>query len=403
MFPTWIFTELAEGFHPVEIPLDDVQDPDSAVLFKGNLDLTRLEEELEEEKPAMVVVELCNNAAGGFAVSLGNLHGIRARLKNTGVPLILDATRALENALIISRHEEGYLGRDPWVILSEIYALADGLTASLCKDYSVNVGGIAAGANASLFRDMAAMADRSGSGLNHMDRKLIARALANREQVLADVARRVEAAARVHEILAGFALPVSHVPGAHCVLLDVSRMPTFAHLSQPQITFMAWLYRHTGIRVGIHNSGMQKGTWLERCVRFALPVGMPAEQVDALCEALHQHFSEMPEIPVLVLDQKQEGFRGDAKATFTLAGSQPGPEPVEASETVAEIVSEPLAPATVEESTAVVDAGRGTGHGHLPSLRIPEGGLVRTANGPPTVLPTTCRSASAWTARWTWI
>ena len=48
------------------------------------------------------------NMAGGQPVSMQNVREVRELCDGYGIPLLLDATRAIENAYFIQQREEGY-------------------------------------------------------------------------------------------------------------------------------------------------------------------------------------------------------------------------------------------------------------------------------------------------------
>ena len=317
LFPTWIFHQLEAGFQPVELPDPRVLEPDNAYLFKGGLDKTRLEQILNQGQVAFVVVELCNNASGGYPVSLAELRALRELTQNHDTALILDATRIVENATFIARCEEGIKNRDIGTIISEICSLSDGLTASLCKDFGLDVGGLLATNNAALANQIKAATASRGSGLNARDRSLIAAALENRTRFLNLVQVRMQQVERLWHVLdkAGAAPLGPH--GGHCLLLDVAHMSHFAECVFPRAAFCAWLAYHTGVRAGNHNAGMQRGTRLNTCVRLAVPVGLSQAQVDALAQSLDQLFTQMPPAPELRLEHRPDGFMGEAMARYS--------------------------------------------------------------------------------------
>ncbi len=82
--------------------------------------------------------------AGGQPFSLGNLRAVRALCQHHGIRVMLDATRAMENAWFIKKREPGHSHRSCAEILREICDLTDGCTMSGKKDLLVNIGGFLA-------------------------------------------------------------------------------------------------------------------------------------------------------------------------------------------------------------------------------------------------------------------
>ena len=110
--------ELAGGkFHDVII--DEAHDPRSEHPFKGDVDLAKLHalvEQVGEARVPYISVAATVNMAGGQPISLANLREVREYTKRRGILLILDATRAVENAWFIQQREPGQRGR----LVSEI-------------------------------------------------------------------------------------------------------------------------------------------------------------------------------------------------------------------------------------------------------------------------------------------
>ncbi len=121
-------------------------DPTSEYPFKGNIDLVRLENYLEEHA-GNVPLGMCtitNNTGGGQPVSLANLRAVSELYRAHDVPFIIDACRFAENAYMIKEREPGQGGRSVREIAREVFSLADGCTISGKKDALVNMGGFLA-------------------------------------------------------------------------------------------------------------------------------------------------------------------------------------------------------------------------------------------------------------------
>lgn len=135
--------ELAGGtFHDVII--DEAHDPASRHPFKGNVDLAKFEELVVRVGPNLVPyisVAATVNMAGGQPISLANLRDVSERARHWGIHVVLDATRAVENAWFIQQRESGQRDRTVAEILLAMCEFADVITMSGKKDSLVNIGG----------------------------------------------------------------------------------------------------------------------------------------------------------------------------------------------------------------------------------------------------------------------
>jgi tryptophanase len=125
-----------EGLHP-SIPAP----------FKGNIDLGRLETEIQRigaGRIPMVVITVTNNSGGGQPVSMANIRGAAEICRRHAIPLYIDACRFAENAWFIKTREEGYAEVPVSEIVREMFSYADGCTMSAKKDAFANIGGFLA-------------------------------------------------------------------------------------------------------------------------------------------------------------------------------------------------------------------------------------------------------------------
>ncbi|MFT5083576.1 MAG: acyl transferase domain-containing protein/tryptophanase/acyl carrier protein, partial [Lentisphaeria bacterium] len=288
LFPTGIFTQLDEGFQPVEFPFPQVLSLRSSENFRGGLDSESVDLYLQEhaDKAAMLCVELANNASGGYPVSIDNLEVIKSLSQRYGIPLVLDVTRILDNAIFIQRSDDTYKNMSLWDITHKICSFADCITGSLGKNFCVPVGGFVAVRDSALFDKVKKHAQSSDYLLSVEQQKIVTRGLQDIAYIEQQVVARVDAVRSVWVALKNIDMPVMSPAGGHCVLIDVSQIPAFFKNSEPQSSFIAWLYRETGVRAGIHNAGMKKNTVLNRMVRLAVPVGLPRKSLVEFTETL---------------------------------------------------------------------------------------------------------------------
>ncbi|WP_460732697.1 SDR family NAD(P)-dependent oxidoreductase [Lysobacter tyrosinilyticus] len=316
LFPSTIFHQIDNGFSPVEIPVADVFDLQSDAPFKGDIDLSALRAEIDAHAADIgyVCIELTGNAAGGGAVSLAHLRDVKALLQTQRIPLVLDATRVLENALMVIEHDPEWRGASLWQVAEALLSQADAIVVSLAKDFCVNKGGLIATNDQALHDRLQALQQRGGKALDVTEKKCIAASLQNRGYIETQVRRRVDAVRALGMRLAEGQLPVVRPASAHCVLIDVKRIPEFRDLVAPVASFAAWLYLATGIRAGAHSVGMQQNTSLNRLVRLAIPVGLKADEVKQLGDRLVNAFADIVNIPDL---SAAEGT-GDLNVRLTL-------------------------------------------------------------------------------------
>ncbi|MBD8525904.1 SDR family NAD(P)-dependent oxidoreductase [Pseudomarimonas arenosa] len=316
LFPSTIFHQIDNGFSPVELPVADVFDLQSDAPFKGNIDLSALRAEIAAHAADIgyVCIELADNAAGGGAVSLAHLREVKALLQAQRIPLVLDATRVLENALKVIEHDPEWHDASLWQVAEALLSQADVVMVSLAKDFCVNKGGLIASNDQALHDRLQALQQHGGKALDVTEKKCIAASLQNRAYLETQVRRRVDAVRALAMRLAERQVPVVRPASAHCVLIDVKRIPAFRDLLAPVASFAAWLYLATGIRAGAHSVGMQQNTSLNQLVRLAIPVGLKADEVKQLGDRLVNAFADIGNIPDL---SAAEGV-GDLNARLSL-------------------------------------------------------------------------------------
>ena len=98
----------------VDVIVDEAHDPQSDYPFKGNVDIAKLDRLVREVGPRRVPyvsLEGNVNMAGGQPFSMANLKELHAYCRQHGIPIMLDATRTIENAFFIKERERGYASR----------------------------------------------------------------------------------------------------------------------------------------------------------------------------------------------------------------------------------------------------------------------------------------------------
>ncbi len=278
--------ELAGGVF-VDVIVDAAHDPTSEFHWKGNIDLGKLDAQVREHGAARIAYisfEFSVNMAGGQPVSMDNLREVYAYCSAQGIPVLFDATRAVENAYLIQKHDPRFHSTKVKEILREMMLYGDGATVSGKKDYLINIGGLLT------FKDNAEWARAAEAkiriyeggvrdgGLPAADLAAMAQGL--REMVDDHYIRsRVEQSARLAGWLKAAGVPVVEPTGSHAVFLDVKRfLPHVDQDEYPAQRLAGEIYLETGVRAmergnvskGRDHSGKNYRPALE-LVRLTLP------------------------------------------------------------------------------------------------------------------------------------
>jgi len=333
LFESTLHHLVKSGFEPVEMPDPLALQPDARALFRGGIDLPALERELESraDQTAMVLLELCDNASGGYPVSLAQIEGIARACRLHGVPLAMDVTRILKNAELIRRHEKSQAGRDLWEIVSEIAGHADAIVGSLCKDFGLGVGGVMAARDAGLVANAQGLARIEGGLLAPVEAGRVEAGLADRDYLQSRIARQLDRVADLHRRLEREGVPVIQPGAGHCVLVRVDQLPAQGRRRPSRERYLRLLLERHGIRGGLHLVGNRRDTALNQCIRLAVPLGLDdARLTPALVGALKASLSGADHAtPDLMrepsLQPKPPSPRGDDSiAVIGLAGCYPG-------------------------------------------------------------------------------
>jgi tyrosine phenol-lyase len=258
--------ELAGGVF-VDVIVDEAHNPESDFPWKGNIDLSKLGGWVEREgsrRIAYISFEHCVNMAGGQPVSMDNMREVYAYCSANQIPVLYDATRAVENAYFIQKRDPRYRATHIRDILREMMLYGDGCTVSGKKDFLVNIGGLLA------FKDNAEWKERAeellrvyeggiaDGGLAPADLAAMARGA---EEMLDDryIRTRVEQAGFLASRLVEGGVPIVMPPGSHAIFIDARRF--LSHLDQdeyPSQRLAAEIYVETGVRV-MERGNVSKG------------------------------------------------------------------------------------------------------------------------------------------------
>lgn len=265
---TRLHQELAGGTF-VDVIIDEAHDATSVHPFKGNIDLqklTNLIEQVGAERIPYISVAGTVNMAGGQPISMANLRAVHQLAQIHGIRLILDATRAVENAYFIQQREENYHHQAIATILHEFCSYTDGCTMSGKKDALVNIGGWLALNDADIYeeaRNLIVIYEglHTYGGMAGRDMEAMARGI--EESVQDDHIRaRVGQVEYLGQKLLDWDIPIVVPIGGHAVYLDAKRfLPHIPQEQFPAQRLAAELYLEAGIRAmerGIVSAGRNK-------------------------------------------------------------------------------------------------------------------------------------------------
>jgi tyrosine phenol-lyase len=277
---TRLHQEMAGGTF-VDVIIDEAHDPANLHPFKGNVDLQKLEDLIQRvgpEKVPYVSVAATVNMAGGQPISMENMRAVRDLTQRYGISVILDATRAVENAWFVKLREPGYANKTVAEILLETCSYTDGCTMSGKKDALVNIGGWLAINDQEIFeeaRNMVVVFEglHTYGGMAGRDMEAMARGI--EESVLDDhIQARVGQVEYLGELLQEWNIPIVLPVGGHAIFLDARAF--YPHLSQdlfPAQTLAAELYLDSGIRAmerGVVSAGRDPSTGQHRYPKLEL-------------------------------------------------------------------------------------------------------------------------------------
>jgi tyrosine phenol-lyase len=262
--------ELAGGIF-VDVIIDEAHDPESNHPFKGNIDLNKLQALIDKvgaQKVPYVCFTMNVNMAGGQPFSMENARQVRELTKKYNIPVIFDATRAIENAYFIKQRGKGYSSKSIKEILREMYSLGDGCTMSGKKDCLVNIGGflamndydlyLKARTNVVLYEGLQTYGGLAGRDLEAMARGIY--------EMIDDnhIAFRVRQVEYLGNKLLNAGVPIVVPIGGHGIFIDAMRfLPHIPQDDFPAQALAAAIYADSGVRTmerGIVSAGRDKKT-----------------------------------------------------------------------------------------------------------------------------------------------
>ena len=322
---TRLHQELAGG-NFVDVIIDQAHDPDSRHPFKGNVDmdkLDRLVQKVGADHVPYISLEGNVNMAGGQPFSMKNLRELHEYCRKHSIPIMLDATRTIENAWFIREREEGYADKSVRAILREICDLTDGATMSAKKDLLVNIGGFFACNDEAVYRkaqNMVVVYEGLHTYGGMAGRDMEAMALGIQEAVMEEhQAARIGQVRYLGDMLRDAGVPIVNPIGSHAIFIDARKF--LSHIDQddyPAQSLAAALYLEAGIRTmerGNVSAGRNPETGKNRrpaleLVRLTLPRRVYTQaHMDVVAESVVRVFENRDNIKGLKMVYEPEYLR----------------------------------------------------------------------------------------------
>ena len=322
---TRLHQELAGGTF-VDVIIDEAHDAESRHPFKGNVDLGKLDRLVQEvgaDRVPYISLEGNVNMAGGQPFSMANLRELREYCQKHQVPIMLDATRTIENAWFIRERESGYAHKSVREILREICDLTDGCTMSAKKDLLVNIGGFFACNDEDLFikaQNLAVVYEGLHTYGGLAGRDMEAMALGIREAVMEEhQAARIGQVRYLGDALRRAGIPIVNPIGSHAVFIDARRfLPQLDQDEYPAQALAGELYLEAGIRTmerGNVSAGRDPKTGQNRrpaleLLRLTLPRRVYTQaHMDVVAESVRNVYQRRDEIRGLKMIYEPEYLR----------------------------------------------------------------------------------------------
>lgn len=317
--------ELAGGKF-VDIIIDEAHDPENTYPFKGNVDLDKLEKVIKEygaKKVSYISLEGNVNMAGGQPFSMANLKELHTLCSKHGIPIMLDATRIIENAYFIKIKEDGYANKTIEEIVFEICSYTDGATMSSKKDHLVNIGGFLAVNDdtiAQKARELLVVFEglQTYGGISGRDMEAMARGI--EEAVQYDHIRaRIGQVEYLGNKLLEIGIPIVQPIGGHAIYLNARKfLPDMPQDQFPAQALAAAIYVDSGVRSmerGIVSAGRNKETGKHyypklELVRLTIPRRVYTQaHMDVTAESIEAVYEERNKIKGLKMVYEPESLR----------------------------------------------------------------------------------------------
>jgi tyrosine phenol-lyase len=244
------------GAEAVDLPCVEGKQPSARHPFKGNMDVSALEELIQRvgrERVPLVMLTITNNSGGGQPVSMENIRHVNAICRKHRIPLYFDACRFAENAYFIKLREPGFETKTPKQIAQEVFNYGDGCTMSAKKDGMANIGGFLC-TNDDLLaqqeKDLLILTEGYPTYGGLAGRDLEAIAVGLQEALEEDYLQyRIASTAYLGNHISDQGVPIVQPPGGHAIYLDARAFLPHIPLEQfPGVALAVELYLEGGIR-----------------------------------------------------------------------------------------------------------------------------------------------------------
>ncbi|MDF1562391.1 MAG: tryptophanase [Deltaproteobacteria bacterium] len=224
--------------------------------FKGNLDLSLLEQTIEKygaRHVAYVLITVTCNSGGGQPVSMENIRAVSELAHGRSIPVFFDAARFAENAYFIKEREEGYADKSVKAIVAEMFSHVDGCTMSSKKDAIVPMGGLIGVRDQGLYERLKTPTILfegffTYGGMSGLAMEGLAQGL--REVVEEDyLAHRIGQVRQLGQWLVEAGIPIVEPVGGHAVFIDGRLLfPQVPEDQFPAQLLCVEMYREGGVR-----------------------------------------------------------------------------------------------------------------------------------------------------------
>jgi tyrosine phenol-lyase len=267
------------GAEAMDLVIAEGRDPGLKHPFKGNLDITALENLIQRvgrERVPLVMLTVTNNSGGGQPVSMENVRAVSNVCRKHRIPLYFDACRFAENSYFIKTREQGYELKSPKEIAQEMFCYGDGCTMSAKKDGMVNIGGFLCTNNDQLAqqeKNLLILTEGYPTYGGLAGRDLDAIAVGIQEALHEDYLKyRIASTAYLGNHIAEQGVPIVQPPGGHAVYIDARAfLPHVPPQEFPGVALANELYLEGGIR-SVEIGTLMFGTAAKMdLVRLAIP------------------------------------------------------------------------------------------------------------------------------------